>query len=88
MATSSAQNFRFKFRPPTLIKKILAFRYPQLLSIHCITILVKFGQTFGVVVQGSGFNEIQETQLFLFGGAFNTFIRTQELEQSRIDSTN
>jgi len=44
--------------------------------------------TFGVFVQGSGFREIQENQLFLFGGAFNTFIRTQELEQSCNDSTN
>ncbi len=39
-------------------------------------------KTFGVYVQGSGFREIQENQLFLFGGAFNTFIRTQEIEQN------
>ena len=44
--------------------------------------------TFGVFVQGSGFREIEENQLFLFGGAFNTFIRTQELERSCNDSTN
>lgn len=38
----------------------------------------RLANTFGVYVQGSGFRQVDN--LFLFGGAFNTFVQTQELE--------
>jgi len=37
--------------------------------------------TFGVYVSGTGFRRINDNQLFLFGGAFNTFVRLQDLQE-------
>jgi len=35
-------------------------------------------ETFGVYIAGSGFRQVTNAQLFLFGGAFNTFVRIQD----------
>ena len=47
----------------------------------------RLANTYGVYVQGSGFRQVSENDLFLFGGAFNTFVQTQELQQN-CDSSN
>ena len=41
---------------------------------------LRIANTFGVYVQGSGFRQVSENDLFQFGGAFNTFVRAHELE--------
>ncbi len=43
---------------------------------------VKLAGTFGVYVAGSGFRIIDDSQLFLFGGAFNSFVRMQDLQDT------
>ena len=43
---------------------------------------VKLAGTFGVYVSGSGFRTIDDSQLFLFGGAFNSFVRAQDLQET------
>ena len=42
--------------------------------------------SFGVYIAGSGFRQINEGQLFAFGGAFNSFIRAQDLQDTCVSA--
>jgi hypothetical protein len=41
---------------------------------------LRMANFYSVYVQGEGFRQVEDNDLFLFGGAFNTFIQAQELE--------
>lgn len=38
--------------------------------------------TYGVYVTGWGYREISDAELYLFGGAFNTFVRMQDFQEA------
>lgn len=44
--------------------------------------------SFGAFITGSGFRQIEEGQLLAFGGAFNTFVRMQDLKDTCSEGDN